>query len=408
MMLFFFFIGAYLILSYIFLIPTAMREGEPASLLAFLRAIPSLWYLKLPVAAMFTGVVSLLPTYSLKNIKSKNLGDGQYGDARWATNEEIHKTYEVVRTYKEKHPGFVVGRTESGQWIVDGTDINELLIGPPGCGKTTRVIVPTVEYNAIVNQNTGGKGASMIVTDIKGEVLKCTDPNMLLELEERLRTAVYLGEDGVPTNFILQSFSKNLEKEHIKFVIKELKPQFKEFRPQLYRHLCGALASGNPAAARILKAYSRDASGAAQMQELLQALSCKAYNFMAEKEKLYEAVFTQLQKRGVQLPESEYREVLENLFYRKGDSDYDTLFMRELVEGVLDNQSEIIRHQHDMLCGQFAKSLFHTLARMLNSQAQNANRTQPVKAPAFKAKQQFCNRRQFRAQGFEQDDSFSY
>ena len=34
--------------------------------------------------------------YSLNNIKSKTVGDGQHGTARWATPKEIGKTYHTV------------------------------------------------------------------------------------------------------------------------------------------------------------------------------------------------------------------------------------------------------------------------------------------------------------------------
>ena len=35
-------------------------------------------------------------SYSLDRIKSKTVGDGQHGTARWATPKEIHTTYHVV------------------------------------------------------------------------------------------------------------------------------------------------------------------------------------------------------------------------------------------------------------------------------------------------------------------------
>lgn len=38
----------------------------------------------------------LSKSYSLNNIKSKTVGDGQHGTARWATPKEIGKTYHTV------------------------------------------------------------------------------------------------------------------------------------------------------------------------------------------------------------------------------------------------------------------------------------------------------------------------
>ena len=44
------------------------------------------------IGALFILLLSLLTNnYSLNNIKSKTVGDGQYGTARWATDQEIEK-----------------------------------------------------------------------------------------------------------------------------------------------------------------------------------------------------------------------------------------------------------------------------------------------------------------------------
>ena len=42
------------------------------------------------------GLAFLSQHYTLDNIKSKTVGDGQYGTARWATEQEIRKTYHHV------------------------------------------------------------------------------------------------------------------------------------------------------------------------------------------------------------------------------------------------------------------------------------------------------------------------
>ena len=49
------------------------------------------------IGALFILLLSLLTNnYSLNNIKSKTVGDGQYGTARWATDQEIRKAYVTV------------------------------------------------------------------------------------------------------------------------------------------------------------------------------------------------------------------------------------------------------------------------------------------------------------------------
>ncbi len=47
-------------------------------------------FLLIGAAVHFTGVGSL------NNIKSKTVGDGQHGTARWATKQEIQKTYRHI------------------------------------------------------------------------------------------------------------------------------------------------------------------------------------------------------------------------------------------------------------------------------------------------------------------------
>lgn len=42
------------------------------------------------------GISVVAHLYNLNSIKSKTVGDGQHGTARWATKSEIHKTYRHI------------------------------------------------------------------------------------------------------------------------------------------------------------------------------------------------------------------------------------------------------------------------------------------------------------------------
>lgn len=42
------------------------------------------------------GITLLAHMYSLNNIKSKTVGDGQHGTARWATKSEIRRIYRHI------------------------------------------------------------------------------------------------------------------------------------------------------------------------------------------------------------------------------------------------------------------------------------------------------------------------
>ena len=116
-------------------------------------------------------LLCILPSYSLGEIKSKDTGDGQHGSARWATPAERRKDYQIVPQGKESVPGIVVGR-EGKEWLLDTSDKSLLLLAPPGGGKTTRSLAATIVYNALVNHHTRGEGASMIFTDLKGELVQ--------------------------------------------------------------------------------------------------------------------------------------------------------------------------------------------------------------------------------------------
>ena len=89
---------------------------------------------------------------TLNNIKSKTVGDGQHGTARWATSKEIMRIYQHVpftpqkwrSQAKEGHAptvgdkpvpqGIVVGCTgkKSVTAIVDTGDVHVLMIGAAG------------------------------------------------------------------------------------------------------------------------------------------------------------------------------------------------------------------------------------------------------------------------------------
>ena len=86
--------------------------------------------------------------YSLNGIKSKTVGDGQYGTARFASEAEIRKTFAYVpyepKLWRQgKNPpktqGLVVGAkfTQRGVTaLIDSGDIHLLMIGAAGVGKT--------------------------------------------------------------------------------------------------------------------------------------------------------------------------------------------------------------------------------------------------------------------------------
>lgn len=132
------------------------------------------------IAATVMGIVFVLITvfsyiYSLNSIKSKTVGHGQHGTARFATKSEIRKTYkkvpyEVELWRKGKNlptvQGTLVGqKTVGGKTtaLIDDGDVHTLMIGASGVGKIAYFLYPNLEYACAA-------GMSYITSDIKGDL----------------------------------------------------------------------------------------------------------------------------------------------------------------------------------------------------------------------------------------------
>ena len=130
------------------------------------------------VGALFILLLSLLTNnYSLNKIKSKTVGDGQYGTARWATTQEIKKTFANVpfdvTSWREgkdlpKVQGLILGSTQRGKQLdalVDRDDVHCLMIGASGVGKTAFFLYPNLEFAC-------ASGMSYLALDTKGDLAR--------------------------------------------------------------------------------------------------------------------------------------------------------------------------------------------------------------------------------------------
>ena len=111
------------------------------------------------------------------NIKSKVVGDGQHGTARWATPQEISQTYSQVpfkvdewRKGKElpKVQGLILGSAgKKGKVtaLIDTDDIHCLMIGASGVGKTAFFLYPNLEFSC-------ASGMSFLALDTKGDLAR--------------------------------------------------------------------------------------------------------------------------------------------------------------------------------------------------------------------------------------------
>lgn len=148
------------------------------------------------------GISVIAHIYNLNSIKSKTVGDGQHGTARWATKSEIRKAYVHIpftpkkwrkqaekgktptasrivkrRFFKKKRKeqpeeplpqGIVVGCTggkHNTTALIDTGDVHVLMIGAAGVGKTAYWLYPCIEYAC-------ASGMSFLSTDTKGDVMR--------------------------------------------------------------------------------------------------------------------------------------------------------------------------------------------------------------------------------------------
>ena len=162
------------------------------------------WTLILLLAAVF-GALAAIAAFSsrgsLDSIKSKDVGDGQHGTARWATPAEVRKTFRFVPFQPalwrkgEQLPdaqGLVLGCVgklpappefsllgktvhpliPEKLWkhggiraLVDCDDIHCLMIGASGVGKTAYFLYPNLEYAC-------ASGMSFFASDTKGDLAR--------------------------------------------------------------------------------------------------------------------------------------------------------------------------------------------------------------------------------------------
>ena len=143
-------------------------------------AMGNLWLLLAAggVMAAVIGFLTLLNNrYTLNNIKSKTVGDGQHGTARWATDAEIRKAYALVPFQAaswrrgQRRPevqGLVLGSISHKRGItalVDKDDVHCLMIGASGVGKTAYFLYPNLEYAC-------ASGMSFLALDTKGDLAR--------------------------------------------------------------------------------------------------------------------------------------------------------------------------------------------------------------------------------------------
>lgn len=112
----------------------------------------------------------------LSSIKAKEVGDGQHGNAQWMNENEKKQLFKAVKLPKklvdksnEWQPGRIINYDpKSRMLLVDTSDVHADIKAPSGTGKSTKHLIPNVQYNMMA-------GTSMIIPDLKGEIKKLTE-----------------------------------------------------------------------------------------------------------------------------------------------------------------------------------------------------------------------------------------
>ena len=137
--------------------------------------------------AIIGGLSMLSYHYTLSGIKSRTVGDGQHGTARWATDKEIRQTYThvpfKVRDWRKgvnlpTDQGLVLGckgKKDELTALVDSDDIHCLMIAASGAGKTAFFLYPNLEYAC-------ASGMSFLALDTKGGATRCNTRSALQAL----------------------------------------------------------------------------------------------------------------------------------------------------------------------------------------------------------------------------------
>ena len=126
--------------------------------------------------ALFLILVNVLDNKSINGIKAKQVGDGQHGTARWATKQEIRRSFSSLPFAPSEWrqgknlpnlEGTVVAcrGTTNTTALIDTGDVHTLMIGAAGVGKTAYFLYPNIEFAC-------ASGMSFLSTDTKGDVAR--------------------------------------------------------------------------------------------------------------------------------------------------------------------------------------------------------------------------------------------
>lgn len=135
------------------------------------------FYILGAVVMLIIIIASIFSKGNLNNIKSKTVGDGQHGEARWSTPKEKQKAFINEKFTPDKwrngenlptEPGLILdffGSEKKPRVLIDTDGCHTLLISITGGGKTTYFLYNNLEYACAT-------GVSFLTTDTKGDIFR--------------------------------------------------------------------------------------------------------------------------------------------------------------------------------------------------------------------------------------------
>ncbi|MFI3228490.1 MAG: type IV secretory system conjugative DNA transfer family protein [Clostridia bacterium] len=144
-----------------------------------MNPITTLTISALSISLVIGSLSMIAHIYNLNGIKSRTVGDGQHGTARFSTKQEIRKNYQHIKFTpkiwrkgenlpKIDEQGIIlgsVGKKNEVTALVDTDDVHCLMIGASGVGKTAFFLYPNLEYAC-------ASGMSFLTTDTKGDLYR--------------------------------------------------------------------------------------------------------------------------------------------------------------------------------------------------------------------------------------------
>lgn len=119
---------------------------------------------------IFIGAISIAfssKEKKLNSVQAKNIGNGQHGNSMFLSQKQFEEEFTVEDQGRNKR-GIILGYTQNNNFILDDSDKNIQLIGPPGTGKSKSFYEPNLAYNLDVHKNTGD-GYNIFTIDLKGD-----------------------------------------------------------------------------------------------------------------------------------------------------------------------------------------------------------------------------------------------